>query len=54
MIQWDGVSRNGYYKYGRGRGTIIYGSKGSVMIDRGGYELYDLKGKLIKEHEIWR
>ncbi|MDD7885463.1 Gfo/Idh/MocA family protein [Flavivirga sp. 57AJ16] len=49
VIQWDGSSRNGYSKYGRGRGTIIYGSKGSVMVDREGYELYDLKGKLIKE-----
>ena len=48
-IQWDGQSRNGYNKYGRGRGTLIYGSKGSVMIDRGGYELYDIKGELIKD-----
>ncbi|MEP3389583.1 MAG: Gfo/Idh/MocA family oxidoreductase [Reichenbachiella sp.] len=48
-IKWDGQSRNGYYKYGAGRGTIIYGSKGSVFVDRGGYKLYDLKGKMIKE-----
>ncbi|WP_203258512.1 Gfo/Idh/MocA family protein [Hyunsoonleella ulvae] len=51
MIQWDGSSRNGYSKYGRGRGTIIYGSKGSVIVDRNGYELYDLRGKLIKENK---
>lgn len=51
VIQWDGSSRNGYSKYGRGRGTIIYGSKGSVMVDRQGYELYDLKGALIKENK---
>jgi len=49
-IQWDGRSRNGYDKYGGGRGTIIYGSNGSVFIDRGGYKLYDLKGELIKEN----
>ncbi|MFI0429346.1 Gfo/Idh/MocA family protein [Mariniflexile sp. HMF6888] len=49
-IQWDGQSRNGYDKFGLGRGTIIYGSKGSVYIDRLGYKLYDLKGKLIKEN----
>ncbi len=48
-IQWDGNSRNAYDKYGRGRGTIIYGSKGSVIIDRGGYTLYDLKGKVIRD-----
>ncbi|WP_100616026.1 Gfo/Idh/MocA family protein [Confluentibacter citreus] len=50
-IQWDGQSRNGYNKYGSGRGTIIYGSKGSVYIDRGGYKLFDLNGKLIKENK---
>ncbi|WP_299666668.1 Gfo/Idh/MocA family oxidoreductase [uncultured Polaribacter sp.] len=49
-IQWDGRSRNGYDKYGAGRGTIIYGSNGSVFIDRGGYKLYNLKGNLIKEN----
>jgi predicted dehydrogenase len=49
IIQWDGSSRNNYNKYGRGRGTLIYGSKGSVMVDRSGYALYDLQGKLIKE-----
>ncbi|MEL0455758.1 Gfo/Idh/MocA family oxidoreductase [Flavobacteriaceae bacterium SZ-1-7] len=49
-IQWDGQSRNGYDKYGAGRGTIIYGSEGSVFIDRDGYKLFDLKGKLIKEN----
>ncbi|MCK5347300.1 MAG: gfo/Idh/MocA family oxidoreductase, partial [Candidatus Heimdallarchaeota archaeon] len=49
LIQWDGQSRNAYNKYGKGRGTIIYGSKGSVFIDRSGYSLYDLKGKLIRD-----
>jgi predicted dehydrogenase len=49
-IQWDGQSRNGFDKFGSGRGTIIYGSKGSVHLDREGYKLFDLKGKLIKEN----
>ncbi len=48
IIQWNGQSRNQYDTYGAGRGTIIYGSKGSVFVDRGGYRLYDLRGKLIK------
>ena len=52
IIQWDGNSRNGYDKYGKGRGTIIYGSKGSVFIDRSGYSLFDIKGVLIKEVKI--
>lgn len=50
-IKWEGQSRNGYSTYGADRGTIIYGSKGSVFVDRGGYRLYDLKGKLVKEQK---
>ncbi len=49
IINWDGKSRNGYDTYGADRGTIIYGSDGSVFVDRGKYELYDRKGKLIKD-----
>lgn len=48
VIEWDGQSRNGYNKYGKGRGTIIYGSEGSVFVDRDGYELFNLKGESIK------
>ncbi|GAA3562010.1 Gfo/Idh/MocA family oxidoreductase [Snuella lapsa] len=51
VIQWDCQSRNNYNKYGKGRGTIIHGSNGSVFVDRGGYSLYDLKGKLIKDSQ---
>lgn len=49
VINWDGKSRNGYNTYGSGRGTIIYGSEGTVYIDRGGYRLYDRGGKLVRE-----
>ncbi len=49
IIQWDGESRNGYKKYGKGRGTIIMGTEGSVIIDREGYELFDRAGKKIDE-----
>ncbi|RAV30097.1 Gfo/Idh/MocA family protein [Sinomicrobium soli] len=47
IIQWDGKSRNGYDTYGAGRGTIIYGSEGSVFMDRGKYRRYDRVGKLV-------
>lgn len=47
VIQWDGMSRNQFPKYGRDRGTLVYGSEGVVMVDRDGYERYDLKGKLV-------
>ncbi len=49
-IQWDGRSRNGYNKYGKSRGTLIYGSKGSVFIDRSGYTLFGLDGKKIRDN----
>ena len=48
-IKWDGKSRNGYSTYGSGRGTIIYGSEGSVYVDRGGWKLFDRKGKQVKD-----
>ena len=50
IIKWDGKSRNGYNTYGSGgRGTIIYGSEGSVFVNRGGYKLFDRKGKVVKD-----
>jgi predicted dehydrogenase len=48
-IKWDGKSRNNYSTYGAGRGTIIYGSEGSVYVDRGIYRLYDRSGKLVRD-----
>ncbi len=51
VIEWDGQSRNGYNKYGKGRGTIIYGSEGSVFVDRDGYEIFDLKGTSIRSSQ---
>ncbi|MCG9970963.1 Gfo/Idh/MocA family protein [Christiangramia crocea] len=48
VIQWDGKSRNGYDTYGGGRGTIIYGSEGSVFVDREKYILTDRNGKIVR------
>ncbi len=48
VIKWVGRSRNGYSTYGTGRGTIIYGTEGSVYMDRDGYKLYDRAGKLVR------
>ena len=52
IIKWDGKSRNSYNTYGvgKGRGTIIYGTEGSVFVDRGEYKLYNRKGELVKEY----
>jgi predicted dehydrogenase len=49
IIQWDGKSRAGYKTYGSDRGTIIYGSEGTVFVNRDGYTLYDRAGKKIKD-----
>jgi hypothetical protein len=51
IIVWDGKSRNGYPTYGADRGTIIFGSEGSVFVDRDGYALYDRSGKLVKDNK---
>ena len=49
IIAWDGKSRNGHKTYGSDRGTIIYGSNGTVFVNRDKYILYDRGGKQIKE-----
>jgi predicted dehydrogenase len=51
IIKWDGKSRNSFNTYGSGRGTIIYGTEGSVWVDREGYKLFDRNGSLIRENK---
>lgn len=47
-ITWDGQSRNAFEKSKEGgRGTKIWGSKGSAIVNRAGYQLYNLKDELI-------
>lgn len=49
-VIWEGHSCNRVKKHGRGRGTLIYGTKGWAIVDRNGYEIYDLGGNL--QHEV--
>jgi predicted dehydrogenase len=51
IIQWDGYSRNAYLTYGSGRGTVIFGTEGSVFLNRNRFALYDRSGKLVKSSE---
>lgn len=51
LIKWRCHCRNGYKTFGRDRGTIIYGTKGSAIIDRDGYEVFDLSGKKLRERK---
>ena len=51
QIHWDGRSCNGMPLYNRGRGAIVYGTEGTVLMDRNGYTLYDLQGKEVRKEE---
>ncbi len=49
MISWEGKSCQGMKLYNRDRGSVIEGTKGSVLVDRDGYEIYDWKGNKTAE-----
>jgi predicted dehydrogenase len=51
-IFWDGRCCNGMKLYGRDRGVCVMGTKGSVVVDRDGYEVYDLKGTKTSEFKV--
>jgi predicted dehydrogenase len=49
LISWEGKSCQGMKCYGRDRGSTIMGTTGTVLVDRDGYEIYDLKGNMTKQ-----
>ena len=49
MISWEGKSCQGMKFYNRDRGAAIMGTTGTVVVDRDGYEIYDLNGKKTSE-----
>jgi predicted dehydrogenase len=49
MISWECKCCNGMKYYGRDRGSTIVGTTGTVLVDRDGYEVYDLKGNKTSE-----
>jgi predicted dehydrogenase len=49
MISWEGKSCQGMKYYGRDRGSTIMGTTGTVLVDRDGYEIHDLKGNKTSE-----
>ena len=51
LITWEGKSCNGMKEYNMGRGALIQGTEGSVILHRNGYEMYDLAGKLVEKKE---
>ena len=54
LISWEGKSCQGMKFYGRDRGSAIMGTTGTVLVDRGGYEIYDLKGAKTSEYKVSR
>ncbi|GAB1857818.1 Gfo/Idh/MocA family oxidoreductase [Flavobacteriaceae bacterium MHTCC 0001] len=48
LLTWDGRSCNAFKTLG-GRGAVIYGTKGTIHLDRAKYVLCDLGGKEIKK-----
>jgi len=51
MLTWEGKSCEGMKYYGRDRGSVIMGTTGTVLVDRDGYEIFDLSGKKTGEHK---
>jgi predicted dehydrogenase len=51
LISWESASCNGVKLYGRDRGAVILGTTGSIVLDPGGYELYNLKGVKTSEYK---
>ncbi len=47
-ITWEGRSCNGYPVYERGRGALLIGTLGSILIDRDGYIRYGLDNKEVR------
>ena len=52
MLSWEGKCCQGMKFYGRDRGSAIMGTTGTVVIDRDGYEIYDLKGNKTNEYKV--
>ncbi|MGA7961662.1 MAG: Gfo/Idh/MocA family oxidoreductase [Candidatus Acidiferrales bacterium] len=52
LISWEGKSCQGMKFYGRDRGSTIMGTTGTVLVDRDGYEIYDLKGTKTSEFRV--
>ena len=52
LISWEGKSCQGMKYYNRDRGSLIMGTTGTVLIDRDGYEIYDLKGTKTSAYRL--
>jgi len=47
LVTWDCLCCNHMKRYGRDRGSLVVGTKGSVIVDGDGYEVFDPAGKQV-------
>lgn len=52
LMTWKCDCCSGKTTFGRDRGVAIHGTLGTVIIDRAGYEIYDLKDKKLSEFVV--
>jgi predicted dehydrogenase len=52
MITWEGMSCQGKEYYNRGRGATIHGTGGTVLMDRDGYQVFNLDNRKIDEFTV--
>ncbi|HWI58507.1 MAG TPA: Gfo/Idh/MocA family oxidoreductase [Bacillota bacterium] len=48
-ISWEGRSCNNYPVEGLDRGSMVYGTEGSMLLDGNNYTVFDKKNKKVKE-----
>ena len=48
LIRWSGHSCNLVAQYGRGRGVMVFGDRGSALLDADSYEIYDREGRSVR------
>jgi predicted dehydrogenase len=54
LITWESMSCQGKEYYGRSRGSTIHGTEGTVLIDRAGYQVFNLSDKMLDEFKAGR
>jgi predicted dehydrogenase len=52
LISWEGKCCQGMQIYDRDRGSTIMGTNGTVLLDRDGFEVYNLKGDKTSEYKV--
>ena len=52
LITWEGMSCQGKQYYGRSRGATIHGTTGTVLIDRDGFQVFNLDDKKLEEFSV--